>query len=78
MTTTEHLAAHGPNKTARALLNKRVAGLIGLSLEDLADTCEIADKVEEIASFLENGDISGAIECVKEFTLDDIEENVFG
>lgn len=79
MTTTEYLAAHGPHKTARAIVNNRLVRVCGMGIDDLADNCEMADLVEEVAGCLENGDIKEALQIAKEtVTFEFVEENVFG
>lgn len=40
--------------TARELLSRRVYSVTGLTLDDLPDTCEIADAVEELADCIDD------------------------
>lgn len=75
MTIQDYIDKHGTRNTARAMLNKRVQAVCGLSLDDLSDTCEISDTCDEIESFLEDGDIQGAKDCLKEIDLDFLAEN---
>ena len=79
MTLKDYLAKHGASKAARALVSQRIGALIGLSIDDLADNCEMADAVDTVEELLESGDLDGAKEYVKDgIDLDFIEENVYG
>lgn len=70
-----------PEKTnreiARAAMNSRVNNLIGLGLDDLADTCQMSNLADEIEGFLENGDFEGAAEAVNSMDMEFLEESEY-
>lgn len=61
--------------TARNILNFRVLSIMGIGLDDLPDTTEIADIVESIADAIEdNIDEQTIKELISEVTFETIEE----
>lgn len=54
MTLQEFLKANGSHATARKLIDKKIRSLIYMGIEDLPDTSELAEKVEELAELLED------------------------
>jgi hypothetical protein len=49
----EFLNANGPRKTAIKLIEMRIFRIIGLSMQDLPDTMELWDLVDELECILE-------------------------
>lgn len=79
MTITEYLDKHGAHKTARKLVDQRIESNFGLSLDELGDTCEMANLVDTVAGFLEDDSIDKACKYLREeLTMEFIAENVFG
>jgi len=72
----EFLAENGTRKTAEKLMDLRVLNVIGLSYNDLPDSCELWDIVEEIETELmeENFNIDKIKDILKEITPEFIEE----
>lgn len=60
---------------ARRLVNFKVNNVCGLSLDDLADSCEICDVIDTVEECLEGQDFEGAAEIVNTIDMDFIEEN---
>ena len=61
--------------TARNIVNLRVLSLMGISLDDLPDTAEIADIVESIADAIEDDINEQAIkDILNDITFETIEE----
>ena len=61
--------------TARNILNLRILSIMGIGLDDLPDTAEIADIVESIADAIEgNIDEQTIKELIREVTFETIEE----
>lgn len=52
LTLKEYIRKHGEEKTAYKLVDNRVKRILGLSISDIPDTCEIADIVQELADQL--------------------------
>jgi len=52
LTLKEYIRKHGEEKTAYKLADNRVKRILGLSISDIPDTCEIADIVQELADQL--------------------------
>jgi hypothetical protein len=59
----EFLNANGPRKTAIKLIEMRIFRIIGLSMQDLPDTVELWDLVDELECILED-----------EFKMEDIKD----
>ena len=59
----EFLNANGPRKTAIKLIEMRIFRIIGLSMQDLPDTVELWDFVDELECILED-----------EFKMEDIKD----
>lgn len=61
--------------TARNILNFRVLSIMGIGLDDLPDTAEIADIVESIADAIEDGIDEQTIKSIlSDVTFETIEE----
>ncbi len=76
MTVKEHIEKFGGYATARKLLAKKVSTL-GVELEDLPDTAELADISEELADALENEDTNTAKEILNRIDIDWLLSNSF-
>ena len=74
----DYLEKHGSTKTARALINQRINSLIGMSMDDLADDCEMDNMFWTIKEALDEGDLKGARGMAREITMEFIEDNIFG
>jgi hypothetical protein len=72
----EFLAENGTRKTAEKLMDLRVLNVMGLSYNDLPDSNELWDIVEEIETELmeENFSIDKIKDILKEITPEFIEE----
>jgi hypothetical protein len=72
----EFLADNGTRKTAEKLMDLRVLNVMGLSYNDLPDSNELWDIVEEIETELmeENFSIDKIKDILKEITPEFIEE----
>ena len=66
----------GTFKTARILLNYILTNEIQLGLNDLSDDTTISSVVEDIESYLEDGDIEGAWHTAKD-SVEEIMSNQF-
>jgi hypothetical protein len=72
----DFLAENGTRKTAEKLMDLRVLNVMGLSYQDLPDSNELWDIVEEIETELmeENFSIDKIKDILKEITPEFIEE----
>lgn len=77
MTIKEYLAANGPDATARKMVDMRLSAIVGLGIDDLSDTCQMADAVESVSVLLSDGDIKAAISEVKAIDISFVEDNEF-
>jgi len=80
LTVKEYIRKHGEEKTAYKLADNRVKRILGLSLTDLPDTCEIADIIEEIANILIDNpeDKEGVKEVLFQIDIDFLENIILG
>jgi hypothetical protein len=65
MTLQEYIEKYGTRKAAMQLVSKRIQSIIFLSLEDLPDTFELCELIDEIEDVLINGDMPYAKEQIK-------------
>jgi hypothetical protein len=72
----EFLKLNGERKTAEKLVNMRVQFVMGLSMEDLPDSIQLWDIVEEVENELMNKDfeIEKIRDILKQITFEFIEE----
>lgn len=70
----------GTWRTARKLVNMRVKGLTGLSLEAYSDTTSLMNVIEnveqEVGLFLQTGDTSPIDEALNEITIEFLYSNL--
>lgn len=70
------ISQKGAFKTARILLNFVLNKEIQLGLNDLADDSTVSSIVEDIESYLEDGDVEGAWQTAKD-SVEEIMSNQF-
>lgn len=65
--------------TARNILNFRVMSLMGLGLDDLPDTTEVADAIEAIADAIDDDINEADIKMIlSDFNFETVEQIIYG
>jgi hypothetical protein len=78
MTVKEHLDKYNdPHRTARAMVGDHLTAICGLGIDDLSDTCMMADAVDTVADLLEGGEIEAAKAEIRLINLEFVMENEF-
>ncbi len=77
MTLQEFAKKYSPRKAARALLNKRVYALCGMTLNDLPDTVEVCNLIDELEQCVAMNDIGNIKELIEQVNMEWLEENAF-
>jgi len=80
LTLKEYISKHGVEKTAFKLIDKRIESILGISLLDLPDTCEVADLVEELSDVLHDNpnDKQSIKSILNQIDIEFIERIVYG
>jgi hypothetical protein len=80
LTILEFIAKHGEEKTAFKLIDKRVTSILGLSILDLPDTCDLANVLEELADQLHDDptDKESIKSILMQIDIDFIEQIIYG